>query len=226
MGGVVDAATALAAMAASAIGVNMQINEAISQYARDVANINAQSRDRTEEAARRTDISQAEELRVRGQTTTQGVLSLKEVSAQAAFASKQALTAAELNASSEEARLGASGVRAKGSPLLAAQQRVDQGFAQADRVIESGRSRVALGGLQLGGQLSKIASAGTIERSNIAGQQTLVTNEFSRRAAEQITKSAELERRRGALVGVAALGGAGALISSFYTIYQNRNALA
>jgi len=94
-----------------------------------------------------------------GTMKEEGVLSLKEQGAQVAYEGRMAMTGAEMAASSEEAGLGAAGVRAKGSPLAAAQQNVDLAFAAADRTIERGSAGVTLGGVKLKTGLADIGAA-------------------------------------------------------------------
>jgi len=106
--------------------------------------------------------TQAEAQRRIGTMKEAGVLSLREQGAQAAYAGGVAMTRAELLASSEEARLGASGVRAKGSPLLAAQQNVDLAFASADRTIEQGRAGIGIAGVKLKTGLEDIGAASSL----------------------------------------------------------------
>jgi len=108
-----------------------------------------------------------------GTAKEEGILSLKEQGAQAAFEGRMAMTGAEMAASAEEAGLGAAGVRAKGSPLLAAQQNVDLAFAAAERTIETGRAGVALGGVKLKTGLADIGAA-----------ESLLTEQYRRQYAE------------------------------------------
>ncbi|KKL79100.1 hypothetical protein LCGC14_2018270, partial [marine sediment metagenome] len=112
-------------------------------YNQAITDIQARSAATTAEATRRI-----------GTTKEEGVLSLKEQGAQAAFEGRMAMTQAEMVASSEEAKLGASGVRAKGSPLAAAQQNVDLAFAAADRTIERGSAGMAMGTITFSGDKS------------------------------------------------------------------------
>jgi len=88
-----------------------------------------------------------------------------------------AMTGAEKAASAEEAGLGAAGVRAKGSPLMAAQQNVDLAFAAAERTIETGRAGVALGGVRLKTGLADIGAA-----------TSLLTEQYKRQIAEYLRK--------------------------------------
>ena len=112
-----------------------------------------------------------------GTAKEEGILSLKEQGAQAAFEGRMAMTGAEMAASAEEAGLGAAGVRAKGSPLMAAQQNVDLAFAAAERTIETGRAGVALGGVRLKTGLADIGAA-----------TSLLTEQYKRQIAEYLRK--------------------------------------
>lgn len=194
--GIAAAALAMQATAitAQAAGTAMKIEEAIGDYNQTIADIQARSADASAEAKRKVKA-----------TTREGVLELKEQGAQAAFESRMAMTSAEMTASQQEARLGASGVRAKGSPLMAAQQNVDLAFAAADRTVERGNAGMALGGLRLGNTLA-----------DITGQETLLTKEYGRQTAEATRKRDELKANKNAMIGIAALGGLPGLASSFY----------
>ncbi len=185
----------IAAIAATAVGTGMKIDEGIGDYSQAIADVKARSGDISDEASRRI-----------GTTKEEGILSLKEQGAQAAFEGRMAMTQAEMVASSEEAKLGASGVRAKGSPLLAAQQNVDLAFAAADRTIEKGSAGIALGGLKLGSAMA-----------NIGAQETMLTSEYARKQAEMERKKRELKGSRTAMIAISALGGAAGLGSSFYS---------
>ncbi len=185
----------VAAMAATGVGVGMKIDEGIGDYSAAIEKVKAQSGEVSAEADRRI-----------GATKEEGILSLKEQGAQAAYEGKMAMTQAEMVASSEEAKLGASGVRAKGSPLLAAQQNVDLAFAAADRTIEKGSAGIALGGVRLKTGLA-----------DIGAQETMLTSEYARRQAEMERKKRELKENKGAMVALSVLGGAGGLASSFYS---------
>lgn len=187
-------------MVQTGIGTAMKIKEAIGDYTQSIADITARTAETKAEAARRI-----------GTTREEGVMSLKEQGAQAAFEGRLAMTGAEMTASSEEAKLGASGVRAKGSPLLAAQQNVDLAFAAADRTIERGNAGMALGGLRL-----KTGMA------DIGAQSTMATAEYGRQKAEQQRKKDELVRNKAGMVALATLGGAAGLASSFYTVSSDQ----
>ena len=201
--GASQAVTAIAALAlqvtaigAEAWGTGLKIEEGIGDYAQAIADVKARSAEITGEAQRRI-----------GATRKEGILSLKEQGAQAAFEGRMAMTQAEMVASSEEAKLGASGVRAKGSPLLAAQQNVDLAFAAADRTIEKGSAGIALGGLRLGTGMA-----------DIKAQETMLTSQYARKQREMERKKKELKENRTALIAVSAAGGFGAIGTSFYAI--------
>ena len=189
----------IAAIAATATGTAMKIDEGIGDYNRAIADVKARSGETTAEATRRI-----------GTTKEEGVLSLKEQGAQTAYEGRMAMTQAEMVASSEEAKLGASGVRAKGSPLFAAQQNVDFAFAAADRTIEKGSAGMAMGGVRLKTGLA-----------DIKAQETLLTSEYARREAEMRRKRNELQRNKGAMIAISALGGAPGLASSFYGVSRD-----
>ncbi len=148
----------------------MQITETIYDYFAGITQIEE----------RKAEVS-AEAARIIGTTKEEGILSLKEQGAQAAFEGKMAMTQAEMVASSEEAKLGASGVRAKGSPLLAAQQNVDRAAAAADRTIQKGSAGMALGGLKFGTAMA-----------DIGAQESMLTAEYNRRQKEMWRKLKEL----------------------------------
>lgn len=112
----------------------------------------------------------------------EGVLSLQEQGAQTAYEARIAQTQAELTASAVENKLGASGVRQTGSPLLAAQQQVDLAYAQAERTTEAGAAALTLGGVRLAGSLS-----------DISAMATLTTAEYNRRLASYRRKLGELQ---------------------------------
>jgi len=135
----------------------------------------------------------------------EGIRSLKEQGAQAAYEGKMALTKAELVSSGEESRLAKSGVRMAGSPLLAAQQNVDLAYAAADRTVESGNAAMGIGGIRLQNTIS-----------DIHAQASLVTSEYERRRQEALRKRDELEKNKKAMVLIAAAGGAPGLGTAFY----------
>ncbi len=166
-----SASTAADAAEASEEAAGMSIEESIAAYQSSIADIKAKS----------ADVS-AEATRMIGAKKGEGILSLKEQGAQAAFEGKMAMTQAEMVASSEEAKLGASGVRSKGSPLFAAQQNVDQAAAAADRTIQKGSAGMALGGIKFGTAMA-----------DIGAQETMLTSEFARRQREMERRLKELQ---------------------------------
>ncbi len=166
-----SASTAAEAAEASEEAAGMSIEESIAAYHSSIAGIKAKS----------ADIS-AEATRMIGAKKGEGILSLKEQGAQAAYEGKMAMTQAEMVASSEEAKLGASGVRAKGSPLLAAQQNVDRAAAAADRTIQKGSAGIALGGVRLKTGLA-----------DIGAQETMLTREYTRKQKEMERRLKELQ---------------------------------
>ena len=156
---------------AAARAAGQEVSETIGDYIAAIEQTEERSAEATAEASRRI-----------GTTKEEGILSLKEQGAQAAFEGKMAMTQAEMVASSEEAKLGASGVRPGGSPLLAAQQKVDLAFAAADRTIEKGSAGVALGGVRLKTGLG-----------DIKAQETMLTAEYTRQQEEMKRKLRELK---------------------------------
>ena len=189
----------IAAAVAAGQATEMKVDEGIEDYSRAIADVKARSGEVSAEADRRI-----------GTTKEEGILSLKEQGAQAAFEGRMAMTQAEMVASSEEAKLGASGVRAKGSPLLAAQQNVDLAFAAADRTIEKGSAGVALGGVRLKTGLA-----------DIGAQETMLTSEYSRKQTELERKKRELQANRSDIVKWAKIGGAAGVASKFFDVAKS-----
>ncbi len=159
-----------AGMIAAARAAGQEWTETVGDYYAAIEQVQERSAEASAEAQRRI-----------GTTKEEGVMSLKEQGAQTAFEGRTAMTQAEMVASSEEAKLGASGVRAKGSPLLAAQQNVDLAFAAADRTIEKGSAGMALGGLRFGTAMA-----------DIGAQETMLTSEYARQKKEMKRKMKEL----------------------------------
>jgi len=188
----------VAAMAAAGVGTGMKIEEAIADYSHEASNIQAQQAEVAGEGARKI-----------AATREEGVLGLKEQGAQAAYETRQANIKTELVTSSQEARLGRSGVRVGGSPLLAAQQDVNLAAAAADRTAESGMAAMSIGGVRLKNQLG-----------DITANQTLVTAEYERRRQEALRQKRYLEENKAAMVAVSVAGGSGGLATSFYTAGQ------
>ena len=156
IGGAISAASATAA----------EKEEAIEDYWAAIEEVEARSAEAGVESERRI-----------GTMKEEGILSLKEQGAQAAFEGRMAMTGTEMAASAEEAGLGAAGVRVKGSPLMAAQQNVDLAFAAAERTIETGRAGVTLGGVKLKTGLADIEATSS-----------LLTAQYERQRLEYIRK--------------------------------------
>ena len=173
-------------MISSAKATAAERSEAIEDYWAAIEETKVRSGEARGEAERRI-----------GTLKEEGVLSLKEQGAQAAYDAKTAMTQAEMVASSEEARLGASGVRAKGSPLLSAQQNVDFAFAAADRTIETGRAGVALGGVKLKTGLADIEAASS-----------LLTEQYARQYKEYVRKIHQLGGKAPGDIDLGPLSGA------------------
>ena len=178
----------------SANALELKIEEGISDYERAIRDVSQRSAETQIEAGRK-----------QRALVTEGSMALREQGAQAAFEGRMAMTQAEMVASSEEARLGGSGVRAVGSPLLAAQQNVDLASAAADRRIESGNAGMALGGFRLGSTLQ-----------DIGAQSSLLTAEYRRKQNEMLFKRYELRRNKESMVGWAKAGSAIDFTSSFF----------
>lgn len=223
-------------MIAGEVAAGKEKREAIEDYSAAISDVMARSAETiseasrrisvtSEEAKRRTQLTAIEATRKIGETKAErnrrigalkeeGVLSLKEQGAQAAFEGRMATTQAEMIASSEEARLGTSGVRAKGSPLLAAQQNVDLAFAAADRTIERGRAGMAVGGVRLktgltgiseqsartvrdieaqaGLTIRDISATQNIAIGDIRAQESLLTAEYTRQWQEMRRRARQL----------------------------------
>jgi len=197
--GLVDVAAQAAAWLASMGATKYKIEEGIADYGRAITDIKARIKETQAERDRRIAI-----------TKTEGVLGLKETAAQAGYEARTAMTQAEMIASSQEHRLGASGVRMHGSPLMAAQQQVDLAFAAADRTIEQGQAAVKMGGLKLGSALA-----------NIGAESSLLTAEYQRNQAELAFKKGELEANKAKMLLWVGLGGLPGLASSFYDTSKN-----
>lgn len=138
-----------------------QIKESVEDYNEAITNTEAQLAE-----------VESERTRQLGTIKGAGVLALKEQGAQSAYESRIAMTQAEMTASAVENKLGASGVRQTGSPLLAAQQQVDLAYATAERTVQAGGAAMTLGGAKLGGAMGDISAAAT-----------LATAEYKRRLA-------------------------------------------
>lgn len=188
-----------AALLATGAATKLKIEEGIGDYGRAISDIKAQIAETQAERDRRITVAKEE-----------GIASLKETAAQAGYESRLAMTQAEMVASSAEHKLGASGVRMHGSPLMAAQQQVDLAFAAADRTIEAGQAALRMGGLKLGNLFA-----------NIGAESSLLTAGYQRQQAELAFKKSELEKNKSKMVAWAYLGGAPALASSFYNVAKN-----
>jgi len=184
----------IAAMAAQGVATGMKIGEAITDYEQSIADINARVGETQAEAARRI-----------AQTKVEGVAGLKELGKQAAYESGVVNVQAGMVASGTKAKLGASGVRAAGSPLLAAQQQTQLAQEAANRKTESGNFGVSYGGLKLGGNIA-----------DINAQASLATAEYSRRRAEAARKKKYLEDNTAAMILLASAGGASGLAEDFF----------
>lgn len=148
-----------------------QVTESISDYQEAISQTEAQIAEVAGEEKRKIGIAKGE-----------GVLALKEQGEQTAYEARIAQTQAELTASAVENKLGTSGVRQTGSPLLAAQQQVDLAYAQADRTVETGKAAMTLGGVKL-----------TNAIGDITAMATLTTAEYNRKLASYRRKLGELQ---------------------------------
>jgi len=162
-------------MVTEANAAEEQIAESITDYKEAITNTETQIAEVTAERERRI-----------GTTKAEGVLALKEQGAQSAYESRIAMTQAEMTASAVENKLGASGVRQTGSPLLAAQQQVDLAYATAERTVQAGGAAMTLGGVKLGGAME-----------DISAMATLTTAEYQRRLATYKRKLTELQGATG-----------------------------
>jgi hypothetical protein len=129
------------------------------------------------------------------QTKTEGIAAIGEMAKQAAYETKTAFMGAELTSSAQEAKLGASGVRASGSPLLAAQQASDIAWGAAGEKGRQAAAGITLGGLKLGGSLQDIRAANT-----------LLTQEYQAKMTTAARKKRALEQNAPALVAAADRG--------------------
>ncbi len=191
---VVSVATTAASMVASGAATAMKIEEGIADYA---AEINRQEEMRD---ARLSQMSASA-----GRTKEIGIESIGEGAEQAKYESETAMMKATMASSTETAKIGASGVKARGSALMAAQQTTDIAYAAADRTAEAGAAGIRIAGLQLGNQLQ-----------SAAGERSLLTLEYKQGLAEQQRKKDELEKNKWAMIAISLAGGAGALGTSFY----------
>jgi len=166
--GIAAAATSLVStgvgFAQEISGSALEQQEARRFYKREIGRLEEKQGEATGEAERQI-----------GSTMEAGVAGLREQGAQAAYETKLATIKTELTTSSEEARLGRSGARMGGSPLLAAQQNVNLAAAAAERSAEAGMSAVTIGGIKLKSELG-----------GIAAQHTLLTSEYERQREEAL----------------------------------------
>jgi hypothetical protein len=164
--------------------VSLQIQEGIADYNDFLL--------QTQRASARM---QAESIRKQEQTKTEGIAAIKEMAMQAAYETKTAFMGAELASSAQEAKLGASGVRASGSPLLAAQQVSDVAWGAAAEKGRQAAAGISLGGLKLGGTLQDIRE----ERS-------LLSAEYEAKVATAARKKRALAQAAPGLVSAADTG--------------------
>ncbi len=193
-----DGGAGWAKMAADAVkaaaetqAVHLQIEEAKSDYAQEIQDTTAQMNEAQAEGARRLQ-----------QTKMEGVVSLDELSREAAYESGVAQTQAAMESSGAVAKLGASGARAAGSPILAMRQTQKLAQAAATEKTESGNASVSLGALKLTGNLA-----------DITAQTTLATNEYQRKIAEAKRKKSSLEQNQAQMEWLTGLGGVAGLAS-------------
>jgi len=176
-------------------GMELKIEEAKTDYTKEIERLQEQLTARETVAA--SEIGRTREL---------GIAALTERGAQAAFESQKAMREVEQTASAAESRIGASGVRASGSALAAAQQDVDIAYAGAQRTAEAGEAAMKIGGLQLSGQLKGQAE-----------QKTLLTLGYNQQITEQQRKLTELQGNAQQYLENIRLGGMAELTSSFYS---------
>lgn len=164
--------------------VAMKIQEGLADYTEYLAQIEAAGTEQVSEGIRKG-----------MQTRAEGIAAIGEMSRQAAYETKTAYMGAELTSSAQEAKLGASGVRATGSPLLAAQQMSDVAWGAAGEKGRAGAAGITLGGLKLGGSLA-----------DIRAQTTLLTSEYQRKLTSARRKKTELETNAPEMIRQANLG--------------------
>jgi hypothetical protein len=181
-------------LAAQGIATGMKIEEAKSDYQAQIDML------QTQKTAKISAMDEAA-----GRNKELGIAGINEKSASANYDTQMATMKAELTSSSAEAKLGASGVRAGGSALMAAQQQTDIAYAAADRTAEAGAAGVKIGGLQLGDTLKTAAS-----------QKSLLTLEYGQSITEAQRKKDYLNANEGAMMALGAVGGLAGLPSSFY----------
>jgi len=189
-----EIASAIAKTAATIAATSQKIKEAKADYRSEIARMEEMKAAR--EATAEAEIGRGKEI---------GIEALTELAAGTTYETRKATFEAEQTASSAEAKLGASGLRASGSALAARQQDVDIAYATADRTAEAGAAQMKVGGLQVASQLK-----GARE------QKTLLGLEYGQSIEEQRRKLTELEDIDWKLIRWAGLGALGAVTSSFY----------
>jgi hypothetical protein len=192
----VQIAASVAKAIADVAAMKMKIEEGVADYNEDIAR-------RTKSMNARVELMTGEMKREKAI----GVASLEEKAAGANFESRMADMKAAQTASSSEAAIGASGVRASGSALLGAQQTTDIAYAAADRTAEAGAAGVRLGGMELGNRLE-----------SAQGQKSLLTMESTMDIRQQQRKRDELLKNKSAMLWMAGIGGAAGVASSFYSV--------
>lgn len=188
--------------------MKLRIWEAYGDYLYGMKQLTEKQQDLSGEAAREVAKVQAEGQRRIGTARAEGVMGLQEQGAQSAYESRMAMTRAELTAGAEVSRLGKSGVRMGGSPLLAAQQNVDLAYAAADRTAEQGRAGMAIGGLRLKNELGGISAGTAMQVADINAEDTLLTRDYQRRIDEMNRKFEELQKNSGKMLAWAMLNDA------------------
>ncbi len=190
----VEIAAGLAAAKAREQATKMKIEEGIADYQEEINKLivthQTKSKLMSEEMAR---------------TRALGVATLTETGKQSAYETKLASMKATQTASSAEARIGASGLKATGTALMGAQQETDIAYAAADRTAEAGAANVNIGGLQLGNTLK-----------TQAGQKSLLTLEYKQNLASAERRKTELIKNKQALMNLAFYGGLADVASGFY----------
>lgn len=193
-------ATAAAAMVAQGQATHISIAEAEEQYYEDRAELERLIANQQGQSAAR--VKEMRQI---------GVSELREMGAQGAFKARRAYTSAERFALSAENRIGASGVRARGTPVMAAQQNVDLAFAAADRATEQAESRLKIGGMRL--------ASGIREEQR---RTSAVTSQWRRQEDRIERAQTRLQNRRKEIIALAVAGGLPGLTSAFYNASQTR----
>jgi hypothetical protein len=172
------------AWSAQATLTEMKIHEGIADYAEYIT---------------QTEQAKSEQLSARAgnldRTRAEGAAALKELGAQAAYETKAGYQKATMVSLAQEAKIGASGVRAAGSPLLAAQQASDTAWGEAGETARRGASAVTLGGLKLGGTLA-----------DYKAETSLLTGEYQRKLSSATRKKTELEANEAGMISAANWG--------------------